>query len=86
MAIRMGDWKLVKTHEGPLGGDPGVPSDLSGAELFNLADDISESRNLAAAQPQKVRELAAAWQQWNRQLARPLWRSGRGGGGGDPHW
>ena len=80
MAIRVGDWKLVKTHEGPLGDDPGVLSDLSGAELFNLADDISESRNLAAAQPQKVRELADAWQRWNRQLARPLWRGGRGGG------
>ena len=80
MAIRMGDWKLVKTHEGPLGGDPSVLSDLSGAELFNLADDISESRNLAAAQPQKVRELSDAWQRWNRQLAAPLWKGGRGGG------
>ena len=80
MAIRMGDWKLVKTHEGPLGGDPSVLSDLSGAQLFNLADDISESRNLAWAQPQKVRELADAWQRWNQQLARPLWRGGRGGG------
>ncbi|HEX6941683.1 MAG TPA: sulfatase [Gemmatimonadaceae bacterium] len=83
MAIRMGDWKLVKTHEGMLGGDPGVLSDLSGAELFNLADDISESRNLAASNPEKVRELAEAWQRWNRQLAKPLWRGGRGGGGGD---
>ena len=80
MAIRIGDWKLVKAHEGPLGGDPSVLSDLSGAELFNLADDIGESRNLAAAQPQRVRELAEAWQKWNRQLARPLWRGGRGGG------
>lgn len=82
MAIRMGDWKLVKTHEGPLGGDPGVLSELSGAELFNLANDISEATNLAGSQPQKVRELAEAWQRWNRQLAPPLWRGGRGGGGG----
>ena len=80
MAIRMGDWKLVKTHEGPLGDDPAVLSDLSGAELFNLADDIAEARNLAASQPQKVRELTDAWQRWNRQLAKPLWRGGRGGG------
>jgi arylsulfatase A-like enzyme len=82
MAIRKGDWKLVKTHDGPLGGDPDVLSDLSGAELFNLADDISEARNLAASRPEKVRELAEAWQQWNRQLARPLWRGGRGAGDG----
>ena len=81
MAIRKGDWKLVKTHEGPLGGDPTVLSDLSGAELFNLADDIGETKNLATAHPEKVRELSEAWQQWNRQLAKPLWRGGRGGGG-----
>ena len=31
MAIRLGNWKLVKTHEGALGGDPGVLSDLTGA-------------------------------------------------------
>ena len=80
MAIRMGDWKLVKTHDGPLGGDPGALNDLSGAELFNLADDISEARNLAASNPAKVRELVEAWQRWNRQLAQPLWRAGRGGG------
>ena len=78
MAIRMGDWKLVKTQDGPLGDDPAVLSDLSGAGLYNLANDIGESRNLAASQPEKVRELAAAWQKWNRQLAKPLWRGGRG--------
>jgi arylsulfatase A-like enzyme len=80
MAIRMGDFKLVKTHDGPLGGDPAVLSDLSGAALFNLAEDIGETRNLAASQPQKVRALADAWQRWNRELAKPLWRGGRGGG------
>ena len=80
MAIRMGDYKLVKTQDGPLGSDPTVLNDLSGAALFNLAEDIGETRNLAAAQPQKVRELAEAWQRWNRQLAQPLWRGGRGGG------
>jgi arylsulfatase A-like enzyme len=83
MAIRVGDWKLVKTHEGPLGGDPAVLSDLSAAELFNLAEDISEARNLAPSRPEKVKELTDAWQRWNSQLARPLWRGGRGGGGGD---
>ena len=79
MAIRMGDYKLVKTHDGPLGGDPTVLNDLSGAALFNLAEDVGETRNLAASQPQKARELAEAWQRWNRELAKPLWRGGRGG-------
>jgi arylsulfatase A-like enzyme len=82
MAIRVGDWKLVKTQEGPLGGDPSVLSDLSGAALFNLAEDTGEARNLAATHPDRVRQLTEAWQRWNRELARPLWRGGRGGGGG----
>ena len=62
--------------------DPGTLGNLSGAELFNLAKDIGETNNLAASQPDKVRELADAWQQWSKQLAKPLWgpaAEGRGG-------
>jgi len=74
MAIRKGDWKLVKTREGPLKeADRSTFNDLSSAELYNLAEDIGETRNLAAAHPEKVRELAADWQRWNKELAQPLW-------------
>jgi arylsulfatase A-like enzyme len=74
MAIRRGDWKLVQTSEGPLREtDPAVLKDLSRAELYNLADDIGEKNNLAAKHPDKVKELADAWQRWNRELATPLW-------------
>ncbi len=47
-ALRAGDMKLVA---------------LKGAdwELYDLAKDRGESNNLAAAQPEKVRELAALW-------------------------
>jgi len=63
MAIRKGEWKLVKTSEGPMRDiDPATLSDLSAAELYNLADDIGERNNLAAAHPEKVKELAEAWQ------------------------
>jgi arylsulfatase A-like enzyme len=84
MAIRKGNWKLVKTTEGPLKEvDPSTFNDLSGAELYNLAKDIGEKKNLAAAHPEKVKELAAAWQRWNKELAKPLWfdrpRRERGG-------
>jgi arylsulfatase A-like enzyme len=73
MAIRKGDWKLVKTREGALRDvDPAVLSNLSSAELYNLADDIGESKNLAATRPDKVRELSEAWQRWNKELVRPL--------------
>ncbi len=35
-------------------------------ELYHLADDISETRDLAAARPEKVRELRAALEAWWR--------------------
>jgi arylsulfatase A-like enzyme len=88
MAIRQGDWKLVKTRDGPfIDVDPEALSDLSQAELYNVADDIGETRNLTASRPDKVRELGDAWQRWNKQLARPLWDPpslGRGRGRGAP--
>lgn len=77
MAIRAGDWKLVKTRDGPLvDTDPSALSDLSEAGLYNLAEDIGETRNRAAERPDKVKELAEMWQRWNRDLAKPLWGSG----------
>jgi arylsulfatase A-like enzyme/dienelactone hydrolase len=59
MAIRMGDWKLLLNaseqiaEETPAGGDKVTGK----VELYNLAEDIGESRNLAAAQPQRVEEM-----------------------------
>jgi arylsulfatase A-like enzyme len=74
MAIRKGDWKLVKTRDGPLVDvDPSTLRDLSDAGLYNLSEDIGETRNRAAERPDKVTELSNLWQQWNRQLAKPLW-------------
>ena len=74
MAIRKGDWKLVKTHEGRLRADSSLSeASLSGAELYNLADDIGERTNRATANPGKVKELAAAWLEWNKDLPKPLW-------------
>jgi arylsulfatase A-like enzyme len=59
-AVRHGDFKLV-------GGNGG---DLKG-ELYNLADDISESKNLAATNPDKVRELKSLWDTWSAEQAPP---------------
>jgi arylsulfatase A-like enzyme len=54
-AIRAGDWKLVRKGAG-------------GAwELYNLATDRSELHDLAAKQPESVKELAAKWQSWAEQ-------------------
>jgi arylsulfatase len=47
-AIRVGDWKLVAAARTPW-------------ELYDLSRDRGEAHNLAAAQPEKVRELEALW-------------------------
>ena len=78
MAIRMGDWKLVRaagTGDGAKGGGQrknGI-QDLAGAQLYNLADDIGESDNLAEKEPEKRKEIAAAWTEWDKDNAEPLW-------------
>lgn len=56
--IRDGDMKLVVSN-----GGSGKP------ELYNLAADIAESKDLAAAQPEKVRELQAKWNAWSAEQA-----------------
>ena len=76
MAIRKGPWKLVKTMEGPvLAADTANP-DLSGAQLFNLATDIGEQHDLAATHAEKVKELAADWLRWSKEMAKPSWGPG----------
>jgi arylsulfatase len=47
-AIRMGDWKLVADHKNPW-------------ELYNLQGDRSETKNLAASGPERVKQLEQAW-------------------------
>jgi arylsulfatase A-like enzyme len=59
-------WRLGVTMQ-----DPALLSDLSGAVLYNLKDDTAETRSLAAARPDKVEELTADWQRWNRSLQKP---------------
>jgi hypothetical protein len=44
--------------------------------LYNLAKDIHEDSNLAAENPDKVRELSSALDAWESQLAKPLWGGG----------
>ncbi len=57
-AIRDGDMKLVVSK-----GGSGKP------ELYNLADDIGESKDLAAAEPDKVKALHAMWNKWSAEQA-----------------
>ncbi|MEJ7637290.1 MAG: hypothetical protein WKF75_04685 [Singulisphaera sp.] len=79
-AIRVGDWKLVLS-----GGRGATDEDEAGdlaprrkgrakesVELFNLAADPYESRNLASENAGKVKDLRARYDDFARQAARPL--------------
>ncbi len=55
-AIRDGDWRLVQFYED------------GHAELFNLADDMSEEHDLAAEMPDKVKELEAKLDAWRTEV------------------
>jgi arylsulfatase A-like enzyme len=78
IAIRMGDWKLVKAPgAGAQGGAAPGKATTTGAHLYNVAKDIGEQNNLAEREPAKVKELADAWNRWNAQLMDPLWRPQR---------
>jgi arylsulfatase A-like enzyme len=71
MAIRMGDWKLVRAD---LTVDKQFGDIAKKPMLFNLAADIGEQKDLAEAQPEKVKELTSLWEKWNRELAPPAWQ------------
>jgi arylsulfatase A-like enzyme len=69
MAVRSGDWKLVR---------PSMQNreyqDVSWAPLlFNLKDDIAEAHDLAAQNPDKVKELQTAYDHWDARLQPPRW-------------
>ena len=53
---------------------------MVGAELYHLGRDIGEKTNLAAEEPAKVKELAAAWDRWNSDNIDAKWLPGRQAG------
>ncbi|MFA6544310.1 MAG: sulfatase [Limisphaerales bacterium] len=52
VSARSGDWKLIRWFGGELTDDVRF-------ELYNLRDDLGETKNLAAAQPARVKKLDA---------------------------
>ena len=73
MAIRVGDWKLVRydSNADTNTGDRNQP--VTPAKLYHLSADIGETTDLAAAMPERLRELQAQWDNWNLNMVRPLW-------------
>lgn len=58
-AVRSGDYKLV------------VPARDHAAELFNVASDIAETKDLAAANPEVMQELQRKRAAWTQQMMSP---------------
>ena len=81
MAIRSGDWKLVRYDSNADTMTGGKAQPVTEARLYRLSDDIGESKDLAAEMPDKLKELQAKWDEWNATLVPPLW--GATGGDGD---
>ena len=57
--VREGDFKLIITN--------------GKVELYNLNDDLSETKNLAASQPERAQRMLARWQEWNKGNKPDLW-------------
>jgi arylsulfatase A-like enzyme len=75
MAIRKGDWKLVRYDKAADGEstDGGPRARVSAAKLYDLSKDIHEDHDLSDQKPDIVRELQADWDAWNASNIAPLW-------------
>jgi len=60
-AARVGDWKLVT-----------IPR-LGGSMLFHLKDDLGETTDLAAKNPAKLKEIQAAFAEWQKGTQPAKW-------------
>jgi arylsulfatase len=52
--VREGKWKLVAMEDQPW-------------ELYDMESDRTEMHNLAAQQPERVRRMATAWDEWAKR-------------------
>lgn len=62
-ALRKADWKLLRN----------LRHSRADWELYNLADDVGETRNRAETEPNILRELVRAWEQLDAEMAGPIW-------------
>jgi arylsulfatase A-like enzyme len=66
-AVRAGEWKWLRMRG-------------EAAQLYNLKQDIGESRNVIAEQPEVAKRLEAAVMAWDKELVAPIFESPKGGG------
>ncbi len=65
-ALRMGDWKVLTQSRGK----KNVPAKW---ELYNLKNDIGETKNLAESESGKLKELVARWESLNEEMVESVW-------------
>lgn len=65
-AVRRGNWKLVRLGKA----EP---------ELYDLAADVGETKNLAAEKPEVVKELVGAIAEWEKGTIAPIFQSPKQG-------
>lgn len=63
-AVRDGEWKLVLDNKNVKNAEP---------ELFRIADDMSETKDLASEYPEQVARLKKAYDEWNADNDTPKW-------------
>lgn len=63
-AIRDGEWKLVRLNDTPW-------------QLYNLESDRTETTDLAAQHPERVEQMAQAWDSWYLDCRGKAWSPGK---------
>lgn len=61
-ALRSGRWKIYRPGRGD-----------TAWQLYDLAGDIGETRDLAATHPEQAQDLQRRWEELDRQMIAPLW-------------
>ncbi|PHS02688.1 MAG: hypothetical protein COA78_20615 [Blastopirellula sp.] len=84
-SVRQGEWKLINSkgwvHSNYQLNDKNIASPAddivypTGLLLYNLKNDIKETKDLASSQPERVAEMKALYEAWQKQMGKP--RSGK---------
>lgn len=77
MAIRQGNYKLVRYDSNADTNTGGRKQPVTAAKLYDLSADPGEAHDLIAKMPDKAKELQAKWEAWNATLMKPLWGNGK---------
>ena len=64
-ALRQGDWKITRSS-------PWMNA-APKWELYNLAEDIAEKKDLAKSNPEQLKKLVTRFEELNSEMIDPIW-------------